>query len=742
MIPSALPPRLFVVLIVAALGLGGLVPTMPLAPLAAEASDRPTSSSRLEAFGLLSAIEGWLLLDQRLYWTRTGGRSWDEITPSGVGALIYGVEFSSSEHGWLVLVAAAEDGEPVYTLARTRDGGQAWQMIPLALFQAGDPAAVPDKVHLHFLDEQTGWLVIKRATSRNFSVGSLFQTRDGGETWMQLTLPIGEPVRFVTPERGWVAGGAAGDELYQTEDGGRSWQALAPEMMKGSTDKPRTLELLEVAKATREETPLLMARTETHAALFKARDAGAAWDQIASLPAEISQFSFATPTIAWASTAQGRCAEMICTTETRLLRTDDGGLTWTPVTLPTGETSLVTQSEVDQESVAPGMSDRPDISASLPQTGPATPIVQNTDNTRWRTVTTQGFDSCTLPTLGQMQDWIVYSPYRVWNLYIGGSSRANCGTLTASYVAALAAQGWRLIPTWVGPQAPCSGFPSRMSFDPNVAYQQGVAEANAAVERAAALGLTFSNKSGTVLYYDLEAYFPPQGDTACRAAAQAFINGWTAQTHARGNLAGVYGATCSSYISDFVNSANVPDAVWLAVWMLPYQYRSSVSLFNLPCLSNSLWINQQRLRQYSGGHNETWGATLLNIDSNTLDAPVADIRDLNAPFPGVIEMYRGSDYIDPGACSIDQAGWLNVTLCGADWNDQLSSLRLKAGWSVRVFRDVNLSGPNVCLVLSDPDLSNDRFDVATAVDNNTSSLKIYDNSNCSDFIFYLPIIGR
>ena len=70
---------------------------------------------------------------------------------------------------------------------------------------------------------QTGWLVIKRATGINFSIGSLFRTDDGGLTWNQLTIPIGEEVAFITPEIGWVAGGAAGDELYQTVDGGATW---------------------------------------------------------------------------------------------------------------------------------------------------------------------------------------------------------------------------------------------------------------------------------------------------------------------------------------------------------------------------------------------------------------------------------------------------------------------------------------------------------------------------------------
>jgi hypothetical protein len=140
----------------------------------------------------------------------------------------------------------------------------------------------------------------------------------------------------------------------------------------------------------------------------------------------------------WAAASRGEClaadGSPACTLENQLLRTDDGGRTWRPVTLPTGAASLVSHSVPEPviES-APG----PQVSAS------AVP--------RTRATTGQGFDSCTLPLLSHMEDWITNSPYRVWNLYLGGSARGNCGRLTAAYLATLAVQGWRFIPTWVGP---------------------------------------------------------------------------------------------------------------------------------------------------------------------------------------------------------------------------------------------------------------------------------------------------
>jgi hypothetical protein len=98
--------------------------------------------------------------------------------------------------------------------------------------------------------------------------------------------------------------------------------------------------------------------------------------------------------------------------------------------------------------------------------------------------------------------------------------------LNAAYISQLSQQGWKFIPTWVGPQASCYSRPiARMSSDPVVSRQQGISEANAAIDKAFDLGLTLADKSGTVVYYDLENY--DITNTPCHEAAKAFIEGWS-----------------------------------------------------------------------------------------------------------------------------------------------------------------------------------------------------------------------
>jgi hypothetical protein len=233
------------------------------------------------------------------------------------------------------------------------------------------------------------------------------------------------------------------------------------------------------------------------------------------------------------------------------------------------------------------------------------------------------FDKCNIPSLSQLQAWWDESPYGIVNLYIGGVSRAcaNVG-LTPFWVHAASQQGWTFIPTWVGPQAACSKFKNRMSYNPDIAYLQGRSEADAAWLAAYRLGL-----GDSVIYYDLEAY---SSDIApgCREAAQAFMNGWTERLHQLGVRSGGYGSPRGSYMADWAEITHPPDLVWIAVWYGgEWYYNPAASVWVPAYLSNSLWPDNQRIRQYTGGHNETWGGVTMNIDSNVTRGEVALLPD-------------------------------------------------------------------------------------------------------------------
>ena len=59
--------------------------------------------------------------------------------------------------------------------------------------------------------------------------------------------------------------------------------------------------------------------------------------------------------------------------------------------------------------------------------------------------------------VAQMRAFWDNTPFSNFGLYIGGAD-LGCPTPDAAYVRQVQAMGWRFMPIWVGPQAPCSIF--------------------------------------------------------------------------------------------------------------------------------------------------------------------------------------------------------------------------------------------------------------------------------------------
>jgi photosystem II stability/assembly factor-like uncharacterized protein len=230
----------------------------------------------------------------------------------------------------------------------------------------------------------------------------------------------------------------------------------------------------------------------------------------------------------------------------------------------------------------------------------------------------QGFDRCNIPSISDMQTWWYQSPYYTINLYIGGSlSHCSNQDLTPEWVQEVAKQGWTFIPTWVGPQAPCSSFRERISYDPQISSQQGKLEADAAVKASNQIGLL----GGSIIYYDVESYIEGINNSSCRNAMSSFLSGWTKGLHALGYRSGAYGSSYSSYIKDWALISPTPDDIWMARWQVPYQYDQNATVLGDPYVSDTLWPNH-RIRQYAGDHIETWGKVSLAIDSDVIDGEI------------------------------------------------------------------------------------------------------------------------
>ncbi|SCG51130.1 glycoside hydrolase domain-containing protein [Micromonospora inositola] len=255
--------------------------------------------------------------------------------------------------------------------------------------------------------------------------------------------------------------------------------------------------------------------------------------------------------------------------------------------------------------------------------------------------TGSGFDTCTAPSSAAMQAWL-QSPYRAVGIYFGGVSR-GCAqpNLTKDWVATQLAAGWRLIPLYVGLQAPCTSHSQRI--DPARAAEQGRAEADDAALQARNLGLA----TGSVLIVDIEAY--PTTDPVCTQAVNTYVSAWTVRLHDHGFFSGFY-SSLSSGVAQQVAAYNAPGHV-------PPDYLDFAKWDGVPTVEDSTipasyWAPKRRMKQYLGDHFETWGGVTINIDSNYLDmAPLPAIGDFNGNGWSDV-MYRdamtGELYLQPG----------------------------------------------------------------------------------------------
>ncbi len=637
----------------------------------ADAVAQGTAPAALQDFDLLSETDGWILTASQLYWTSSNGLDWKNITPAlPPDPTIYAVKFLNTDLGRILWSNSQPDGSLALQLESTSDQGGHWTNTIIQTLSPDDPNYLVGSASMDWLDENTGWVSVKQLTGSNFSSGIAFRTEDGGHTWVRLSLPIGEPVHFVTNRVGWMAGGPARDELFKTLDGGNNWSR---QFNPAEAASSQSISLYAPVFDSTENGLLpvvIQTGNDFQFQTYASGDGGQSWKPISSVPlgsqvgllplsrfdgrdlvvavpdsnriiqlvdgnpqnflnqdglsAGIVDLKMLSFNFGWAKWEKAACTQQTaadgstnksCTSTTKLLETRDGGITWETLAFPRNSSGALTQSS---QVVSSGQ-------VQINSAGPGKTLLQ----------VGQGFDICTIPTIAQLQTWWNSSPYQAVNLYIGGAARACANpALTASYLNQMRQQGWTFIPTWVGPQAPCTTFIHRFSSDVDTAYVQGRDEAYFASAALAALGLTTSNLdlSGSVAYYDMEMY---GNDAACRNAVNAFVNGWVTHMHDLGNLAGVYGATgistssgCTSGLGDYLTIPNIPDAIWPARWYLPAgegTYDPSASVWDIgSCIPSSAWNNHQRIRQYAGDHSESWGGIALGgIDSDVLDGVVA-----------------------------------------------------------------------------------------------------------------------
>jgi photosystem II stability/assembly factor-like uncharacterized protein len=242
-----------------------------------------TVDGAVRSFGA-SSPHAWVVAAMgALLLTADGGASWREATPPDVTLTGAAVAFLDPATGWVAELAP--DAPGAVRVAATTDGGRTWQIHQHTLFARQRPGRTGRALAMHWLDRDTGWLVVRQATSSNFNQGTLFGTQDGGASWQRLTLPGGEPVYFISATTGWTAGGPHGDTWFRSDDGGRTWQPVAAlsrrRRARAAAPLPAALHRRWAARRRRGDDGN---RDRATCGLVRHHDGGASWAVVDELP--------------------------------------------------------------------------------------------------------------------------------------------------------------------------------------------------------------------------------------------------------------------------------------------------------------------------------------------------------------------------------------------------------------------------------------------------------------------------
>ncbi len=194
-----------------------------------------------------------------------------------------------------------------YLLAKTTDGGATWNQLPPAGSQYGNYECVD------FLDEERGWVID--------GLGNCFKTTDAGNSWVRVYINYNwfHAVAFLDSTTGLVAGD--GGELYRTTNGGSTWLPCAAPVGNIAL---RELKLIDAQHcyAVGDSGVILMSQ-----------DAGLTWiRQNSPVKDPLYGIDFVDGLHGWAVGGTGYWAVEGATGS--LLKTTDGGQTWTQIPTP------------------------------------------------------------------------------------------------------------------------------------------------------------------------------------------------------------------------------------------------------------------------------------------------------------------------------------------------------------------------------------------------------------------------
>ena len=313
----------------------------PTSPKCAQDRHVRTSSTRADSLYFLNTRSGWAILNNGLYQTVDGGKTWELLNHNGIG--LQALIFVDDMNGWgysdqwqterrSSLVFRSEDGgrswrqalelpTPIYSIdfvdklvgyvsgrwypiQMTNDGGQTWQKI--------EGVAEGVKI-IHFLNEREGW---------GYGNG-IWYTDDCGLTWT-------EKVSSDSFEGDLYAGAFVDNSGYLVGSNGQVWRSGSGRVWQQVTNLPLKAEALTAADFISAKEGWLSGwlkkgdgvRNGTGIVLHT-MNGGDSWQVSSRWPSGIGSIKFVNSDEGWATDGDGK-----------LLHTSDAGKSWKIKQLP------------------------------------------------------------------------------------------------------------------------------------------------------------------------------------------------------------------------------------------------------------------------------------------------------------------------------------------------------------------------------------------------------------------------
>jgi photosystem II stability/assembly factor-like uncharacterized protein len=235
---------------------------------------------------MVDEMNGWGINDAAVVRTIDGGKTWYNVSPSGESTLGYAVDsdFLDLDHAWILV--PDPNNMLAGSLYRTSDGGTNWTKSA-APFGGGD---------LHFLDAKRGWMMASLGAGAGSMGVGVFQTTDGGATWTQTyandpnqpgagdSLPLGglkDGIAAIDMKNAWIGGVTYAPGviyLYQTHDGGHTWMQSPVKIPDGYDQAEFETTGPIFADATLAYLPVhVSSQNGVMLAIYLSRDGGASW---------------------------------------------------------------------------------------------------------------------------------------------------------------------------------------------------------------------------------------------------------------------------------------------------------------------------------------------------------------------------------------------------------------------------------------------------------------------------------